>query len=224
MKCVVLDDEPYAHQVLEHYINETPGITLVAKFRNAIEAFEYLGKNKVELLFLDIEMPLINGLTFLKALQNPPHVIFTTGSKEYAYEGFELNAVDYLLKPFSYERFLKALTKLELFAKDQTGSGLDTLLIKVKEGMVNVRQQDILFIEGCKDYVKVVTAETSYTVYKTLKSMLGNLNRTFFIQAHRSYLVNKNHVDRIADKNLYLSDENVIPIGKLYKKALLADL
>jgi two-component system response regulator LytT len=224
MKCVVLDDEPYAHQVLEHYISETPGITLVAKFRNAIEAFEYLGKNKVELLFLDIEMPLVNGITFLKALQNPPYVIFTTGSKEYAYEGFELNAVDYLLKPFSYERFVKALVKLQHAAPDQAGPDLNTLLIKVKDGMINVRQQDILFVEGCKDYVKVVTADTSYIVYKTLKSMLANLSHTLFVQAHRSYLVNKMHVDRIAEKNLYLSDENIIPIGKLYKKALLANL
>ncbi len=224
MKCVVLDDEPYAHQVLEHYIRETPGITLAAKFRNAVEAFEYLGKNKVELLFLDIEMPLVNGLTFLKALQNPPQVIFTTGSKEYAFEGFELNALDYLLKPFSYERFVKALAKLQLSAENHLEPSLNTLLIKVKEGMISLKQQDILFIEGCKDYVKVVTLTKSYVVYQTLKSMLAKLSPTYFVQAHRSYLVNKLHVNRIAEKHLYLSDTHVIPIGKFYKKALLATL
>jgi two-component system response regulator LytT len=223
MKCVVLDDEPYAHQVLEHYIGETPGITLVSKFRNAVEAFEYLGKNKVELLFLDIEMPLVNGLAFLKALKDPPNVIFTTGSKEYAFEGFELNAVDYLLKPFSYERFVKALAKLELSSQHPNESALN-ILLKVKDGMISVKQQDILFIEGCKDYVKVVTAETSYIVYKTLKSMLSKLSQNFFVQAHRSYLVNKLHVNRIAEKSLYLSEESIIPIGKLYKKTLLANL
>jgi two-component system response regulator LytT len=224
MKCVVLDDEPYAHQVLEHYISETPGITLAANFRNAVEAFEYLGKNKVGLLFLDIEMPLINGLTFLKALHDPPQVIFTTGSKEYAFEGFELNALDYLLKPFSYERFLKALTKLQVSSQHHTEPTLNTLLIKVKDGMISLKQQDILFIEGCKDYVKVITADTSYVVYKTLKSMLAKLSPTFFAQAHRSYLVNKLHVNRIGEKNLYLSNESFIPIGKFYKKALLAYL
>ena len=224
MRCVVLDDEPYAHQVLEHYIGETPGVVLIAKFRNAVEAFEYLGKNKIDLLFLDIEMPLVNGLTFLKALHNPPNVIFTTAYKEYAFEGFELDAVDYLLKPFSYERFLKALSKIQNSSPYNKQAGTDTLLIKLKEGLLNLKQQDILFIEGCKDYVKIVTHETSYIVYQTLKGILEKLNPATFIQAHRSYIVNRLQVNRVSDNNLFLSNEYVIPIGKLYKKELINQL
>lgn len=114
MRCVILDDEPLAHQVLAHYISETPGFTLIAKFRNAVEAFEYLGKNKVDLLFLDIEMPLVNGVDFLKALTDPPKTIFTTAYKQYAFEGFELNAIDYLLKPFLTIVLRKLFQKLLL--------------------------------------------------------------------------------------------------------------
>ena len=221
MKCVILDDEPYAHQVLAHYIGETPGLTLTAKFRNAVEAFEYLSKNKVDLLFLDIEMPLVTGLTFLKALQDPPPVIFTTAYKQYAFEGFELSAVDYLLKPFSYERFLRAVTKLQQPSANHDEGNQNTLLIKVKDGLLNLKQQDILFIEGCKDYVKVVTVSTSYVVYQTLKGMLAKLSPTLFVQAHRSYLVNKIHINRIAENNLHLADQTILPIGKSYKKELL---
>lgn len=104
-RCVILDDEPFAHQVLEHYINQIPQLQLIGKYRNAVEAFEYLSHNEVDLLFLDVEMPLINGVTFLKALTVAPKTIFTTAYKQYAFDGFELNAIDYLLKPFSFERF-----------------------------------------------------------------------------------------------------------------------
>lgn len=220
ISCVILDDEPLAHQVLEHYIEETPGFSLVAKFRNAVEAYEYLGKNKIDLLFLDIEMPLVNGVNFLKALPNAPQTIFTTAYKQYAFEGFELSAVDYLLKPFSYERFLKAVTKIGK-ANVATEGLTNTLVIKDKDGMLNLKQQDILYIEGCKDYVKIITAEKVHIIYHTLKGILERLNAAVFIQAHRSYLVNKMQVLRLTPDHLILSNQTLIPIGKSYKKDLL---
>lgn len=222
MKCVILDDEPLAHQVLEHYIMETPGFTLVAKFRNAVEAYEYLGKNKVDLLFLDIEMPLVNGVSFLQALPNAPQTIFTTAYKKYAFEGFELNAVDYLLKPFSYERFIKAVQKTQ---KTAPGDSIaDTLMIKDKNGLLNLKQQDILYIEGCKDYVKIITVDKVYIIYHTLKGILERLNLSIFAQAHKSYIVNKTHVSRIIQDQLIIGAQTFIPIGKSYKKELMQHL
>jgi two-component system response regulator LytT len=221
MRCIILDDEPFAHQVLTHYINDTPNLTLVATFRNAVEAYEYIGKNAVDLLFLDIEMPLINGINFLKALPNPPQTIFTTAYKQYAFEGFELDAVDYLLKPFSYERFKRAVDKISIATEP---TNFDTLLVKDKEGMINLKLADILYIEGCKDYVKIATTEKSYLVYQTLKRTLAKLNPNLFLQAHRSYLVNKIHIVQIAQDNLILANQSFVPIGQSYKKELLAKL
>ena len=223
MNCVILDDEPFAHQVLEHYINETPGLILLAKFRNAVEAYEYLNTNQVDLLFLDIEMPLIDGISFLKALKDQPKTIFTTAYKQYAFEGFELGVIDYLLKPFSYERFKKAIQKLDSKA-DVTNYNNDTIAIKDKEGLLNLKQQDILYVEGCKDYIKIVTQEQLYVIYHTLKAMLGKLNHSTFLQVHRSYIVNKIHVERIMNDNLILSNQTFIPISQSYKKTLLTNM
>ena len=221
MKCVILDDEPFAHQVLIHYINDTPGLALVASFRNAVEAYEYIGKNQVDLLFLDIEMPLINGVDFLKALPDAPKTIFTTAHKQYAFDGFELNAIDYLLKPFSYERFIRAVEKLNLIAETPI---YDTLLVKEKDGTINLKQVDILYIEGCKDYVKILTAGKKYVIYQTLKATLEKLNQNIFLQSHRSYIVNKRHVTQIAQDTLILVDETFVPIGPSYKKELITNM
>jgi two-component system response regulator LytT len=221
MKCVILDDEPFAHQVLTHYINETPSLALVASFRNAVEAFEYIGKNPVDLLFLDIEMPLINGVDFLKAIPDPPKTIFTTAYKQYAFDGFELNAVDYLLKPFSYERFIKAVEKLTVVAETPI---YDTLLIKEKDGTINLKQVDILYIEGCRDYVKILTIGKTYLVYKTLKATFEKLNQNIFLQSHRSYIVNRMHVTQITQDSLILVNKTFVPIGPSYKKELIASM
>lgn len=210
-----------AHQVLEHYISQTPGLQHLASFRNAVEAFEYLGRHKVELMFLDIEMPLVNGLHFLKALTVKPKTIFTTAYKQYAFESYELDAVDYLLKPFSYERFMKAVNKAGLSNTAPENDLTKHLLIKAGQSLLNLKQQDIICIEGSKDYVKVFTNEKSYLVYQTLKGILEQLQPKQFLQAHRSYIVNKNHVQRIVDNKLILSNQAAVPIGPLYKKELL---
>lgn len=213
--CVILDDEPFAHQVLEHYILQLPELVLKAKFRNAVEAFEFLEKNSVDLLFLDIEMPLVNGLTFLSAVKQPPVTIFTTAYKQYAFEGFELNAVDYLLKPFSFERFQKAIEKTGLLNKKERNQ---TIAIRDEKGMVNLIQDQILSIEGMKDYIKVVTAAREYIIYHTLKSMLEKLDSGLFIQVHRSHIVNRLHVKHLTSEMIGLSNNTLIPIGKSFKK------
>jgi DNA-binding LytR/AlgR family response regulator len=224
MKCVIVDDEPLAHKVLEHYIAETPGLQLAAKFRNAVEAFEYLGRHQVDLLFLDIEMPLVNGIHFLKALENPPKTIFTTAYKQYAYDGFELDAIDYLLKPFSYERFTKAIQKAKIEAGERRENPSDTLTIKDKQSLLVLKQQEIIYVEGLRDYVKIITADKSYITYHTLKGVLEKLNPDIFIQCHRSYIINKSFINRIQQDNIILSDQSFLPIGPLFKKALLSHI
>jgi two-component system response regulator LytT len=221
ISCIILDDEPFAHQVLEHYISQVPELYLKAKFRNAVEAFEFLEKSSADLLFLDIEMPLVNGLTFLNAVKQPPVTIFTTAYKQYAFEGFELNAADYLLKPFSFERFQKAIVKtglLSITTSDQT------IAIKDEKGTVNLRQDDILSIEGMKDYIKVTTSEREYVIYHTLKSMLGKLDPRLFIQIHRSHIVNRVKIIRITQEMVALSNNTLVPIGKSFKRDVQSSL
>ena len=215
--CVILDDEPFAHQVLEHYISQLPELMLKAKFRNAVEAFEFLEKSSVDLLFLDIEMPLVDGLTFLKAFKHPPVTIFTTAYKQYAFEGFQLHAADYLLKPFSLERFLKAVEKTGLLEKRESNQ---TIAIKEENRIVNLSQNQILSIEGMKDYIKIITVEREYITYHTLKSMLEKLDPELFIQVHRSYIVNRAHVRQVAQEMIGLSNNTLVPIGKSFKKDL----
>lgn len=222
MRCVILDDEPFAHDVLKHYIEQTPGMKLVAQFRNSVEAFEYLERNPIDLLFLDIEMPLINGISFLKALKQKPKTIFTTAFKDYAFEGFELGVEDYLLKPFSYERFMKAMERLS--PVNEVSGFDDQLVIRVKDGHLNIKQQDIKLIEGNKDYVKIVTNTETHLLYHTLKGILDKLNPEYFIQSHRSYVVNRLFVSRIVQDNLILNDQQFIPIGQSYKKHLMEKL
>ncbi|MDP9079410.1 MAG: LytTR family DNA-binding domain-containing protein [Bacteroidota bacterium] len=224
MKCVIVDDEPLAHQVLEHYIAQTPGLQHAASFRNAFDAFEYLGKNAIDLLFLDIEMPLVNGINFLKALPNPPKTIFTTAYKQYAYEGFELDAVDYLLKPFAYERFVKAVQKAKTDAEPAPESSTSTLTIKDKQGLLVLKQQEIMYVEGCRDYVKIITAQQTHIIYHTLKGILEKLNPEIFVQSHRSYIVNKAFINRIVQDNIILQNQLFIPVGQLYKKRLLQEI
>lgn len=203
-------------------IAQTPGLVVAAKFRNAVEAFEYLGKHQFDLLFLDLEMPLVNGLNFLKALSNPPKTIFTTAYKQHAYDGFELNAVDYLLKPFAYERFSKAIQKAKGQALDVNSERLyQNLLIKDKQASVIIRQHEIIYIEELRDYVKINTAKQTHVIYHTLKGILEKLDPSVFIQAHRSYIVNKSWVNRIQHDTLILTNQTFIPIGQSFKKELL---
>lgn len=177
---------------------------------------EFLEKSTVDLLFL-VEEPLVNGLTFRKAFKHPAITIFTTAYKQYAFEGFQLHAADYLLKPFSLERFLKAVEKTGLLEKKQSDQ---TIAIRDEKGIVNLFQNQILCIEGMKDYIKIVTLEREYITYHTLKSMLEKLDPELFIQVHRSHIVNRAHVRHVAQEMIGLSNNTLLPIGKSFKKDL----
>ncbi|MCI1186757.1 LytTR family DNA-binding domain-containing protein [Hymenobacter sp. DH14] len=217
-RCLIVDDEPLAHQVLTQFIAQTPGLVLAGTCRNAMEAHEYLSSQPVDLLFLDIEMPLMNGLAFLRTLKNPPKTIITTAYREYAYDGYELDVLDYLLKPFSYERFRKATGRLQPAAAPEEEK---SLLLKDQGSLFKVPYRDILYVEGCKDYVKVVTTAKTHLHHATMQAMADQLGAAFG-RLHRSFIVNAAHIRRLQPEQVELTDGSLIPIGQSYKPELLA--
>ncbi|RYU78106.1 LytR/AlgR family response regulator transcription factor [Hymenobacter persicinus] len=223
IRCLVVDDEPLAHQVLTQFIAQTPGLTLSGKCRNAMEAFEHLTQHPVDLMFLDIEMPLMTGLNFLRTLKEAPKTILTTAYREYAYEGYELDVLDYLLKPFSYERFVKAISRLTAVqaapAADSTEEKF--LLVKERQGLLKVSHRDIVYVEGSKDYVKITTADKSYLLHQTMKDMVELLGPGF-LRVHRSFIVAAAHIKLLQPENVVLNDSTYIPIGNSYKAEVLA--
>jgi len=220
--CLIADDEVIAHQILEQYILQTEGLTLVAKCRNAMEAFAKLQQHKVDLIFLDIEMPLVNGITFLKTLPDPPKVIFTTAYAEYALQGYELNVVDYLLKPFSYERFAQAVGKVVVgVSEGKRNDQEDHLVVKEKEGLLRIAFSEILYIEGSRDYMKIVTPERKYLVHLTMKKLEELLPAGKFIRTHKSYIVAVSKIKIVKTAELVLTDQRVIPVSGHYKEGVV---
>lgn len=227
IKCLICDDELIAHQILEAYILQTPGLTLVAKCRNALEAFAKLEQQSVDLIFLDIEMPLVNGINFLRTLSHPPKVIFTTAYAEHALESYELNAVDYLLKPFSPERFAKAVEKAKALIGQSADGGEKeeeegALVVKEKEGLIRVRFDQILYIEASKDYMKVVTNEKAYLVHITMKKLEESLPQEQFLRTHKSYMVALKAIRLLKPDELVLTNNAVVPVSINYREAVAA--
>ena len=226
INCLIADDEVIAQQILEQYILQTDGLTLVAKCRNAMEAFAKLQQHAVDLIFLDIEMPLVNGITFLKTLEAPPKVIFTTAYSEYALQGYELNVVDYLLKPFSYERFLQGVEKVKALrgasAPAEAVPAVDEhLVVKEKEGLLKIAFADIVYIEGSRDYMKIVTAGRNYLVHLTMKRLEELLPSALFIRTHKSYIVAVQKIKIVKPAELVLADMQTIPVSGSYKEEVM---
>jgi DNA-binding LytR/AlgR family response regulator len=222
IRCLIADDELIAHQILEQYILQTPGLMLVAKCRNALEAFAKLEQHAIDLIFLDIEMPLVNGITFLKTLTNPPKVIFTTAYANYALEGYDLNVTDYLLKPFSYERFVKAVEKVKQVIQPATGT-IPTdqevnnfLLIKEKEGLMKIAYDDILYIEASRDYMKVFTTSGQHLVHQTMKKLEESLPGDRFIRTHKSFIVALRQIKLLKTDGVVLMNKTEIPVSINY--------
>lgn len=224
INCMIVDDEVIAQQILEQYILQTEGLTLVAKCRNAMEALAKLEQHRVNLIFLDIGMPLVSGVTFLKNLQNPPRVIFTTAYAEYALQGYELNVVDYLLKPISYERFVTAVGKVKMLGERLPAAEpvvIGNLVVKEKEGLLKIAFADILYIEGSRDYMKVITPGKSYLVHLTMKKLEELLPAELFIRVHKSYIVAVEKIRIVRPAELVLTGQEVVPVSPLYKDEVL---
>jgi DNA-binding LytR/AlgR family response regulator len=232
IKAIIVDDEPLALEIMETYIQQIPEIQLIKKCENAFEANEVLKSQQIDLMFLDIQMPQLSGIDFLKTLSNPPCVIFTTAYPDYAVEGFDLNAVDYLLKPISLERFLKAVNKVseKLSAKRLEHENVhhdvaeDFFFVKADKKLVKINFDEILYIEGLKDYV-IIRQDTGRVItLQTMKSLEERLPMSKFKRVHRSYIVNIKKITAILGNMVELMEAGKVkqlPIGKNYRDELL---
>ena len=220
MRCLIVDDGPVAREILRTYVSDTPDLELVDECEDAMQALSVMQHEKVDVIFLDINMPKLSGISFLKSLNDPPAVILTTAYSEYALEGFELNVTDYLLKPFSFERFLKAVNKVtpSFVSGDEASSA--PLIIKTDGRTFRIRTQEIHYLESQGDYVVIHTGETKYTVYDRMKSLLDRLPATDFIRIHKSYAVAIRHIDYVEGNRVMINDTE-LPIGKTYKDNFL---
>ena len=232
IKAIIVDDEPLAQDVLETYIEKMPDLELVKKCGNAFEANEVLKEENIDLMFLDIQMPQLTGVEFLKSLANPPVVIFTTAYPDYAVEGFELNAIDYLLKPISLERFMKAVNKASEMIKVRKGEnqnddsdGKEFFFVKADKKLIKCNYDDILYIEGLKDYVIIRQENSRIITLQTMKSLEAKLPSDKFKRIHRSYIVNIDRIKAIVGNMVEVQEKGQakhIPIGKNYRDDLLA--
>ena len=221
LQCVITDDEPIAGEILEDYIRMVPGLRLVAQCKNAMETLSVLQQQKVQLLFLDIKMPEINGLELIRSLQHPPAIILTTAFPDYALEGFDLNVVDYLLKPISVERFLRAVNKLTVRHVDPIlpNPSADFLFARADGGLVKVNHSDILYVEGLENYVRIHTKDKVIVCLSTMKSIEDSLPAPSFLRIHRSYIVNLSRVEMVR-QHLFQIGPKSLAVGKSYRKAV----
>jgi DNA-binding LytR/AlgR family response regulator len=227
MRCVIADDEKLARNLIESYVAKVPFLELVASCKNGIEASEVLMKEEIDLLITDIQMPELLGTDLVKTLPDPPLVIFTTAYKDYAVEGFELSAVDYLLKPFAFERFLTAVNKAkelnESANQEDVNLKKDYLTIKADHKLYKVQYKDIKYIEGQREYVSFHTPNGRITALLSLKHLEESLPSDMFIRCHKSYIVNKDMVEALEGNSLVIQDKS-IPIGQSYKERVVAEV
>jgi DNA-binding LytR/AlgR family response regulator len=220
IRCIIVDDEPLAREVLEGYIKQSPALKLIKKCSNALEAFDVLHAQPIDLMFLDIQMPAINGIDFLKSLRHPPAVIFTTAFAHYAVTGFELEAIDYLLKPITHERFDKSIQRLlKIHAPKQPDLVKDYSYFKVSGKLVKVHHADLLYAQSVKDYISLKTRQGDFLVHMTMKFLEQSLPANQFVRIHRSYLVNKAAINRVERQQVQIGDE-LIPVSESYRNNL----
>jgi DNA-binding LytR/AlgR family response regulator len=226
LKCIAVDDEKYVLDLLVDNIRQVPFLELKARCRNAMEAAAVLRQEETDLIFLDIQMPGLNGLQFLRSLAHPPMVIFVTAYKDYALEGFDVNAVDYLLKPVSFERFLKACNKaLDLYTLQQTpvqkGEAQDYFFVYVEYNQIKISIPDILYIEGLKDYVKIFLGASPRPVITrmSLKELEEKLFANRFVRIHKSYIIAADKVTAIK-RDLICIGATELPLSETYKPAV----
>ena len=222
IKYLIIDDEYIAHDIIKGYCDLLPDMQLMKNCYDGLEAFEYLNKNEVDFIFLDLNMPKLKGFDFLKTLKNPPKVIVTTAYKEFALEGYELNISDYLLKPFGFERFLKAINKTfssttkQLSAPSQSNTISKRVFLRSNKKYTQIEIDHVLFIEASGNYTKVITTLEVMTIREKLSSVLELLPKEDFLQVHKSFAVAPKHIKSIEGNRIFITD-NIIPIGKMYK-------
>jgi len=223
---LIIDDEYIAHDIIKGYCDLLPNMKLMKHCYDALEAFEYLNSNKVDLIFLDLNMPKLKGFEFLKLLPSPPKVIVTTAYKEHALEGFELNVSDYLLKPFSFERFLKAVNNaisttvkvpvVSVHSSEDSGNAPKSIFLRSNKKHTQVVINTIQYIEAAGNYTKVVTTDETVTIREKVSDVIELLPKADFLQVHKSFGVAIKHIKNIEGNRILIHDQ-YIPIGKMYK-------
>lgn len=225
MRCIIIEDQPPAQRILKKYIEDMGALELRGVFSDAIQAMEFIGKEPIDLMFLDIHLPKISGIDFLKSMQNPPKVILTTAFPDYALESYEFNVVDYLLKPFSFQRFVKAVSKVSLKAITPQG---DTVAVSTKEHPkeiyiksgyehIKVVIADIIHIESDADYTEIIIEHKKHLSSESLKFWEDTLPSEQFFRIHRSHIINTEKIEKLVGNQVYLLNGSILPIGRAYK-------
>ncbi|MFP8489948.1 LytR/AlgR family response regulator transcription factor [Gracilimonas sp. Q87] len=219
IKCLIIDDEPAARDILETYITDCPDTEVAGICQDALQARSWLDGHTADLMFVDINMPKLSGLSFIKTLSAPPQIILSTAYSEHAIDAFELGVTDYLLKPFSFERFLKAIDKVKLQSERASGPS-SAITVKADGKLYRVLHDDILFAESQGDYITLHSADKNITFYHSLKELSGILPDDQFCRVHRSYVVSLSKIEFLEGNRIKIGDK-FIPIGHSYKEAFL---
>ena len=230
MNCIIVDDDLITCKILEGYVSKSTSLNLIGTFSDSVAARDIMTKRKdIDLIFLDIQMPEMNGFDFIRSLDFPPNIIIVSSAEEYALKAFDFNVVDYLLKPVSYGRFCKAIDKtIRYFTrKEITNSGDEEIFIKKGSSLVKLKLTEIIYIEALENYVTLNTNDDRFTIHFTMKAIESQLPSGVFIRVHRSYIINKSMIQTIKENSLDLIVGGIvksIPVGKSFRDSLLNDI
>lgn len=231
ISCIIVDDEPMAREILTSFVSKISQLTLLKSCSNAMEAFEIINNKQVDLIFLDINMPEVTGLSLASSISKNTKIIFTTAYREYAVDGFNLHAVDYLLKPIAFERFLQAIQKLfeitntkttETLTEKETATN-DFIFVRADRKMVKINFEDLLYVESLSDYIKIHTLEKTITTRETIKNIETKLPADSFLRIHRSYIVAIAKITSYTNEHIELH-KKALPISRSYKETILEKL
>lgn len=224
-RCIIIEDQPPAQRILKKYIKEIGTLKLCGVFSDAIKALEYLKGESVDLIFLDIHLPKLSGIDFLKTIKNPPPVILSTAFAEYAIESYDFDVVDYLLKPFSFQRFVKAVSKIkapqpsEQLQNTANDKVVEEIFVKSGYEHIKIKISDIQYIRSDTDYTELFTSEKKYLSNESLKHWLRTIDQ--FVQVHKSFVINPAFIEKVSGNTIHLKSETSVPIGRAYKEAFV---
>ncbi len=226
IRCIIIEDQPPAQRVLQKFIGDLENMELKATFADALKAMDFLKTHAIDLIFLDIHLPKISGIDFLKSIPDAPHVILTTAFSDYALESYDLNVVDYLLKPFSFERFVKAVNKISVNTGEKqsqelaigTKSSPEILFIKSGYEHLKIQVSDIFYIQSESDYTEIFTSDKKYLTSHSLRHWLQTLDDGIFVQIHKSFIVNTANITKVSGNRIHFDSDIHVPIGRAYKE------
>jgi len=228
MNCIIIEDQPPAQRILKRYIDDIGSLQLIGTFSDTIQAMHTLKSQQIDLIFLDINLPKMSGIDFLKSNTNAPHVILTTAYPDYALESYEFNVVDYLLKPFSFQRFVKAVTKVPVTSlpgniepKNKEEAHPKEIFIKSGYDHIRITIDEIIFIKSDADYTEIIIPQRKYLSAEPLRYWLKVLDENQFIRIHKSYIINTNKIEKIGSNKVHLVDRTEIPIGRAFKESVI---